>query len=805
MRFILQPIIFLSILPLKNISNYLSFLYIKTEFYLVISLTNLYKTIIIRSEKTERHGDKMKKLISLFLTLAVSFSCLPAVLAAETDSPENSVQIESFDLDEGISGATGYDSINAFEGGGALRAFGSKINISRSDLELSVDAAGMGLKYAQIMLYTEAPEKIDISVCSLSVTVNNIKKNVNIFKNARLVYGWNTLSAVILISGNSTVSGYDFSVASADGSSISVLIDDLSLTASNKVTDPLAFSETFQNAHSFDVSEMSEIDGQRFLSYLGEHPTQRHLEVSAKELEKLMKKYADKAAVDMDLKEKNISSDNLLIHGRAFYDEGGLRMGYGACGFTVRFYGTALTGDFSFIGGAATDGGRSKYNVYVDTDNYCYDFDTTLSFPQCRDEYNENTPHFNITPGVSNRIVLCGKDEGIVTGLTEGVHTVTVLKRGEGGGRTSNGILNSLSCDGKFLTPPKNNARNIEIIGDSDSAAFGNLSIGTNLPWDPETEDTTLGYGVRTANFFGANFSITAKSGVCLLKSPKANEGYYTDNYFFTDNWSVGEKYKYDFASNPADVVFIYLGGNDFGRIQPTQEEFTEGMVNFIHQVRSVNPDSIIIVNSSRGAAAVDQVRNEGDQKVFSFTIGLSPRAGASGHPSMTAHIEGAQRFESAITEQTGWTSKQHEIFSDPTLENGTFEFSADYNETGTKVYITPNASHGFELKDGSLTAKTAGGELVAVEKDENGFYVIAPDSMVMVSGEFEQAPFMAGDVDKNQKLEVNDALLILQKAVGKTDFDEIQMAAGDLDKNGEITVNDALLALQAAVGKIQI
>ena len=76
---------------------------------------------------------------------------------------------------------------------------------------------------------------------------------------------------------------------------------------------------------------------------------------------------------------------------------------------------------------------------------------------------------------------------------------------------------------------------------------------------------------------------------------------------------------------------------------------------------------------------------------------------------------------------------------------------------------------------------------------------------MVMVSGEFEQAPFMAGDVDKNQKLEVNDALLILQKAVGKTDFDEIQTAAGDLDKNGEITVNDALLALQAAVGKIQI
>ena len=121
--------------------------------------------------------------------------------------------------------------------------------------------------------------------------------------------------------------------------------------------------------------------------------------------------------------------------------------------------------------------------------------------------------------------MLCGKDEGVIKGLSEGVHTVTVLKRGEGGGRTSNGLLNSLSCDGNFLTPPKNNIRNIEVIGDSDAAAFGNLSIGTNLPWDPETQDTTLSYASRVANFFGANFSVTAKSGVCLLKSPKANEG----------------------------------------------------------------------------------------------------------------------------------------------------------------------------------------------------------------------------------------------------------------------------------------
>ena len=51
----------------------------------------------------------MKKLISLFLTLAVALYCLPAVFADDTESTITSVSVESFDSDEGISGGAGYD------------------------------------------------------------------------------------------------------------------------------------------------------------------------------------------------------------------------------------------------------------------------------------------------------------------------------------------------------------------------------------------------------------------------------------------------------------------------------------------------------------------------------------------------------------------------------------------------------------------------------------------------------------------------------------------------------------------------
>ena len=746
----------------------------------------------------------MKKLTCLFLSLLLVLSCLPAAFADDTGEAADAISspVESFDFCESFTGGVGFDSINSHEGLSAFKAYGTKISISRTDMNVQTALSGNLPKYAEYYLYTEQPEKLDLSSCSMTVVINGIKKTVKPSEKTTLVSGWNCINTMLLGDLNGTVSEIHFEISSVDETPVSIMLDDFCFVKYNKITDSDAFKDIFEKAAAFYTADMSESDASRFEFFKTEQvATQHGLENAAKELTALMNKYENLAEQDKVLSANNISSKDILVRGRAFYDENGLRMGYGACGFTVRFYGTTLTGDFSFIGAMATDGGNSHYNVYVDTDDYCYDFDTSLPFPECRDKYNETTPYFTINRGSVNKITLCGKDEGVITGLTEGIHTVTVLKRGEGGGRTSNGLLTNLSTDGKFLAPPKENTRRIEVIGDSDAAAFGNLSIGTNLPWDPETQDTTLSYAARAADHFGAAVSVTAKSGVCLLKSPKANEGYYTDNYFFTDNWSVGDKYRYDFASNPADAVFISLGGNDYGRIQPTDAEFTDGMANFIRQVRSVNPDSAILVSGGRATEAINRIKAEGDTNVYSFTIGLSPRSGASGHPSMTAHIEGAQRFESTLSGILGWNTKQHEIFSSPLTENGSFEFSADYNEAGTKTYITPSAAEGYTLKEGTISAKTVKGETVEVQKDEQGYFITCPDAMVVVTGEFEQKAGVMGDVDGDGKVTTTDALHILQHFVGSREFNEQQLALADFNGDKIVDISDALSALLIAVG----
>lgn len=62
---------------------------------------------------------------------------------------------------------------------------------------------------------------------------------------------------------------------------------------------------------------------------------------------------------------------------------------------------------------------------------------------------------------------------------------------------------------------------------------------------------------------------------------------------------------------------------------------------------------------------------------------------------------------------------------------------------------------------------------------------------------------FTLGDVDDNGKINVSDAVLVLQAYVGKKELTDAQTAAADVDKNEKVNVSDAVKILQYYVGKI--
>lgn len=58
-------------------------------------------------------------------------------------------------------------------------------------------------------------------------------------------------------------------------------------------------------------------------------------------------------------------------------------------------------------------------------------------------------------------------------------------------------------------------------------------------------------------------------------------------------------------------------------------------------------------------------------------------------------------------------------------------------------------------------------------------------------------------DLNGDEKITATDALMLLQRAVGKLEFDERQDFCADADGSGHVTSTDALIALQIAVGKL--
>ena len=69
---------------------------------------------------------------------------------------------------------------------------------------------------------------------------------------------------------------------------------------------------------------------------------------------------------------------------------------------------------------------------------------------------------------------------------------------------------------------------------------------------------------------------------------------------------------------------------------------------------------------------------------------------------------------------------------------------------------------------------------------------------------EIKNPAVVYGDVTGEGEVTVDDALVVLQGAVGKIELNDAQKLAGDVDGEAGISVSDALVVLQKAVGKIE-
>lgn len=187
-------------------------------------------------------------------------------------------------------------------------------------------------------------------------------------------------------------------------------------------------------------------------------------------------------------------------------------------------------------------------------------------------------------------------------------HIVKILKLSEP--RMSSvglGEIKILSDEGPVPTPYKE--KFVEFVGDSITCGYGVDTKDELCPFSTGTENATKAFAYLSAKELDVDYSLVSYSGHGLISGytpdpnvPKKEElmqPYYgiTAYSYNSFNNTNPKDTEWDFKRKP-DVIVINLGTNDFSYVQNDASktaEFEVCYVDFLKQVRKLNPDSHII------------------------------------------------------------------------------------------------------------------------------------------------------------------------------------------------------------------
>jgi lysophospholipase L1-like esterase len=185
----------------------------------------------------------------------------------------------------------------------------------------------------------------------------------------------------------------------------------------------------------------------------------------------------------------------------------------------------------------------------------------------------------------------------IADALPSGAHRIELVKVTEASAGTTVFLgFEDVETD----EPPAHKKLSIEIVGDSNSAAYGVDGDGPLCHYSPETQNFLHGYAWLVGRRLDADVVALAFSGKGVLQ-----------NYDRSDAVTIGKLYPLanpmddastvDAKATPADAVVLFAGGNDVA--QPVKAVFDPPDVHTLAQqyeellekIRTAHPDAPIV------------------------------------------------------------------------------------------------------------------------------------------------------------------------------------------------------------------
>ncbi|WP_309236851.1 SGNH/GDSL hydrolase family protein [Micromonospora sp. S-DT3-3-22] len=263
-------------------------------------------------------------------------------------------------------------------------------------------------------------------------------------------------------------------------------------------------------------------------------------------------------------------------------------------------------------------------------------------------------------------LVTPGRTTYRVTGLTAGRHTVRLVKRTES--PTAAGAFGDFVAvdGGRVLAPPPARHRQIEFIGDSLTAGYGNLSTDRECTDAEATRrtDADLSFGALTARRLDADYQLNAYSGLGMVRNHDGGRPDVTYRTFYPRSLLAVDGDVWDRpASWRPQLVVVGLGANDFATDLRPDEAWTpqslrrayrDAYHRFLDRLRvRYGRDTLVVVTAQQlwnttafAEAAAQVVRERHDLVRYWYLDGVGlDYGGCRWHPSRKDHEVIAERL----------------------------------------------------------------------------------------------------------------------------------------------------------------
>jgi lysophospholipase L1-like esterase len=263
-----------------------------------------------------------------------------------------------------------------------------------------------------------------------------------------------------------------------------------------------------------------------------------------------------------------------------------------------------------------------------------------------------------------------------VNGLSPGKHQISVLvaTESQAGPNTFGGFAIPA---GETALSPAPRPRQIELIGDSHTVGYGNLSNTHDCTQDQVWADTddTRAFGPRVADHYGADYQINAISGRGIVRN---YDGFKADTLPQAYPYVLFDKQQK--VSDPAwkpQVIVIALGTNDFSTPLHAGErwknrddlhaDYEATYLRFLQDLRARNPHALLIVwatNMAEGEIeaeahkVVQEMQQHGDQRIALLLVDGLTFGACNWHPSLSDDQAIADKLMHVIEAERIWTKK---------------------------------------------------------------------------------------------------------------------------------------------------